>query len=328
MGKAVGRPPLEVFRFFDVAGRHQSFAKAARELGVTPGAVAHRVRTLEQYLGVELFDRQSHSLALSARGQAFLLEVQHILSALDTTTARFRAGAKGGVLKLVAVEAFAEMWLMPRLAAFRSAHPDIVIEFETSLNDHHEVDPARRAFDVWIAFVAGVPRTVQSEVLFEETLVPVCSPAFLASRGRPEQPADLHGWPLLYDLAWDDYWAHWFASREAGAPDMYRASGYRLHSMMVQAALKGMGVALGHSLLIAPYLEDGTLVGLFEPPVAAPARYFLAVAPGSGEKPEARAFLDWMRAETQKSDAAGNEALAAAMRLEPSGRMQKRRGRS
>ena len=307
MDKAVVRLPLEVFRFFDVAGRHQSFAKAARELGVTPGAVAHRVRTLEQYLGEELFERQSHGLALSARGQAFLVEVRHILSALEKTTERFRAGAKGGVLKLVAVEAFAEMWLMPRLAAFRCAHPEIVIEFET---DHYEVDSARRAFDVWIAFVAGVARTVQSEVLFEETLVPVCSPAFLASRGRPEQPADLHGWPLLYDLAWDDYWAHWFAAREAGAPDMSRASGYRLYSMMVQAALEGMGVALGHSLLIAPCLERGTLVGLFEPPVAAPARYFLAVAPGSGEKPEARAFLDWLRAETKRSDAAGKPAGA------------------
>ena len=147
----------------------------------------------------------------------------------STTTERFRASAKSGVLKLVAVEAFAEMWLMPRLAAFRSAHPEIVIEFETSLSDHHEIDPARREFDVWIAFVGSVPRTVQSEVLFEETLVPVCSPAFLASRGGPKQPADLHGWPLLYDLAWDDYWAHWFACREAGAPAS-RASATRPQS--------------------------------------------------------------------------------------------------
>ena len=309
MDKAVGRPPLEVFRFFDVAGRHQSFAKAARELGVTAGAVAHRIRTLEQYLGEELFERQSHGLALSGRGQGFLIEVQHILSALDTTTERFRAGAKGVALKLVAVEAFAEMWLMPRLAAFRRMHPEIVIEFET---DHRDVDPARRAFDVWIAFVAGVQRTVQSEVLFEETLVPVCSPAFLASRGRPEQPADLHRWPLLYDLAWDDYWARWFASREAGAPDMSRAWGYRLYSMMIQAAVEGMGVGLGHSALIAPYLERGTLVGLFEPPVAAPARYFLAVAPGSGDKPEARAFLDWLRVEARKSGVAAKPAAASS----------------
>ena len=279
---------------------------------MTSGAIAHRVRTLEQYLGAELFERQSHGLALSARGQALLIEVQHTLSALEKTTERFRASAKSGVLKLVAVEAFAEMWLMPRLAAFRSAHPEIVIEFETSLSDHHEIDPARREFDVWIAFVGSVPRTVQSEVLFEETLVPVCSPAFLASRGGPKQPADLHGWPLLYDLAWDDYWAHWFACREAGAPDMSRASGYRLYSMMIQAALEGMGVALGHSLLIAPYLERGTLVALFEPPVAAPARYFLAVAPGSGDKPAARAFLDWIRAESRKSDAAEEPAVLEA----------------
>ena len=316
MGKAVGRPPLEAIRFFEVAGRHQSFAKAARELGVTSGAVSHRVKTLEQYLGVELFERQSHGLALSARGQAFLVEVQDTLCAFDKTAERFRADTKAGALKLVAVEAFAEMWLMPRLPAFRSAHPEIVIEFETSLGDHHEVDPARREFDVWIAFVGTVPRTVQSEVLFEETLVPVCSPALLASRGRPEHPADLHGWPLLYDLAWDDYWTHWFAAREAGAPDMSRASGYRLYSMMVQAALEGMGVALGHSLLIAPYLERGALVALFEPPVAAPARYFLAVAPGAGEKPAARAFLDWLRAETRRSDPAAKPAAGPARRGE------------
>ena len=305
MGKAAGRSPLEAVRFFEVAGRHQSFAKAARELGVTPGAVAHRVRTLERYLGVELFERHSHGLALSARGLAYLIEVQHTLGALDKSTERYRAGARAGVLKLVAVEAFAEMWLMPRLAAFRNAHPDIVIEFETSLGDHHEIDPARREFDVWIAFVGTVPRTMHSEVLFDETLVPVCSPALLAMRGRPEHPDDLHGWPLLYDLAWHDYWAHWFAGKAAGVPDMSRASGYRLYSMMIQAALEGMGVALGHSRLIAPYIERGAVVGLFEPPVAAPARYLLAIAPGAGEKPAARAFLEWVRAESRKSDATG-----------------------
>ena len=295
----VRRPSLETFRIFEVAGRHQSFSRAARELGVTPGAVAHRVRTLERYLGKQLFERHPNGLALSVRGQALLAEVQHTLSAFDTMTERLRADENAGVLKLVAVEAFAEMWLMPRLAAFQRAHPEIVIEFET---DHTGIDPARRAFDVWIAFVPEVPHTVQSEVLFEETLVPVCSPDFLASRERPVHPADLHEWPLLYDLAWDNFWAHWMTCSEAGTPNMSRASGYRLYSMVVQAALEGMGVALGHSLLIAPYLKRGTLVGLFDPPVPAPARYFLAVAPGSGAKPEVRAFLNWLRAEARKSD--------------------------
>ena len=291
---------LDEIRYFEVAGRHGSFAKAARELGVTAGAIAHRVRKLEKYLGAQLFERRAHSLALNARGRALLVDVQRTLCALDKTTERFRANAKGGTLKLVAVEAFAEMWLMPRLAAFRNAHPEIVIEFET---DHYEVDPTRRDFDVWIAFVPEVPHTVQSEVLFEETLVPVCSPGFAASWGQPQHPADLHGYPLLYDLAWDDYWTHWCAARDAGAPDMSRSSGYRLNSMMVQAAVEGMGVALGHSLLIAPCLERGTLVTLFDPPITAPARYFLAVGPGSEDKPETQAFVKWLRSETAQIEA-------------------------
>ena len=313
MGKSVDRLPLEAIRFFYAAGRHQNFAEAARELGATRGAVAHRVRTLEQYLGTELFERQSHGLALSERGHAFLIEVQRTLSIIDRAAERFRGGADSGLLKLVAVESFAVMWLTPRLTAFRTAHPEIIIEFETSLGDHHEVNPARREFDVWIAFVASVPRSLRSEVLFKETLVPVCSPDLLESRGWPGRPADLHEWPLLYDLAWDDYWAHWFAGREAGAPDMSRASGYRLYSMMIQPAVEGMGVALGHSLLIAPCLERGTLVELFAPPVAAPARYLLVLAPGSGERPETQAFLDWLRAETQNSDAAGTLGAASGL---------------
>ena len=289
MDKAVREPSLEVFRVFDVAGRHESFARAARELCVTPGAIAHRVRTLEHYLGEELFERRSHSVALSVRGQAFLVEIQHSLCALDRTIERFRSGANAGVLKLVAVEAFAEMWLMPRLAAFRRTHPEVVIEFET---DHHEVDPARRAFDVWIAFVAEVPSTVRSEVLFEETLVPVCSPGLLASRGRPGRPADLHGWPLLYDLAWKDYWAHWFACREAGAPDMSRASGYRLYSMTVQAALKDMGVALAHdgrSLRELPFRQRPQEVRLRAEPLRSRWTDRLAAA---AVRPDARCSLE------------------------------------
>ena len=308
MRNPLDRLPLEAVRVFEVAGRHESFATAARELAVTPGAVAHRVRTLEQFLGVALFERRPHGVALSRSGQTMLVDVQRALAALDNAAGRIRAGVTGGILRLVVVEAFAEMWLMPRFAAFLEAHPDIVVEFETSLGDYHEVDPDRSDFDIWIAFVTAVPRTVQSEVLDDETLVPVCSPELIASRGRPRHPAELHEWPLLYDRAWDDYWAHWFAARDASAPDLSRASSYRLYSMMIQAAVDGMGVALGHSLLIAPHLENGTLEALLGPPLPAPARYFLAFGPGAVERPEVRAFRDWLRNETGRDGTAGAAA--------------------
>ena len=157
------------------------------------------------------------------------------------------------------------------------------------------------------AFTNEVTETWHAETLFEETLLPVCSPAFLEARGRPREPADLHGWPLLYDLHWTTDWSHWFAHHGARAADLSPASGFRLYSMMVQAAVKGMGVALGHSLMITRELEQGTLVSLFDSRVTAPARYLLVTAPASMGKPRGagvpavdprpgRASISWWRA--------------------------------
>ena len=189
---------------------------------------------------------------------------------------------------------------MPRLADFKTAHPDISIEFET---DHREVDPERRDFDVWIAFTDRVAETLHAETLFKETLLPVCSPALLQARGQPREPADLHGWPLLYDLHWTTYWSHWFAHHGAGTADLAEASGFRLYSMMVQTAVEGMGVALGHSLMIADELEQGKLVKLFPDPVRAPARYLLVTAPSAAKKPQVRAFRSWIRGEAKRERA-------------------------
>ena len=109
------RPPLEAIRVFEAAGRYASFTKAARGLGVTPGAVAHRVRRLEQYLEMELFERRPHGVTLTTSGQSYLTAIQPRLSSLDQTTEQFRAGQTARALRLVSVEAFAEMWLTPRL---------------------------------------------------------------------------------------------------------------------------------------------------------------------------------------------------------------------
>ena len=284
-------PPLECLRFFDAAARHQSFVRAAKELQVTASAVAYRVRMFERHLGSPLFDRSRRGVALNDRGKACFSDVHRILAEVGEIVGRYSDETSPRILKLVAVEAMAEMWLMPRLPTFRCAHPSIAVEFET---DHYDVDPGRRNFDLWVAFADKVQHSVRSEVLFEETLVPVCSPAFLASHGTPAQPADLHSLPLLYDLAWHDFWAWWFSSRGVGAPNLSEACGFRLYSMMIQAAVKAMGVALGHTLLIEPELRKGTLVTLFGPPVSAPYRYFLATGPGSGDKPEVHAFRAWL----------------------------------
>ena len=226
-------PPLDSLRFFEAAARRQSFARAASELGVTAGAVAHRVRTLEKHLDVELFDRCPRSVRLNRRGQTYLKEVQRILADVHGVSQRHRREPER--VRVVSVEAVAEKWLVPRLANFTAAHPDIAIELETN---HRGIDPDQRDFDVWLAYTGetAAPRpvtrredTVLEETLYEEELLPVCSPALLAARGRPGCPADLHGWPLLYDLGWDADWAYWFARQGESAPDLSRASGFRLY---------------------------------------------------------------------------------------------------
>ena len=171
-------------------------------------------------------------------------------------------------MRIVSVEAVAEKWLVPRLASFRAAWPCIAIEVETN---HRSVDPARRDFDAWLACSGetSAPRpltrreeTLLEETLCEEALLPVCSPALLATIGRPRGPAELRHRPLLYDLGWDADWSYWFARQGQPTPDLSRALGFRFYSMLVQAAASGLGAAIGRPMLIAVELNDRTLVPL------------------------------------------------------------------
>ena len=261
-------PPLDSLRFFEAAARHQSFVLAGKELGVTAAAVGHRIRTLEKHLGAELFERRRRSVRLNAKGRAYLKEVQRILAEVHGVSEQQRSVPRR--VRIVSVEAVAEKWLLPRLASFQAAHPGIAIELETN---HRSVDPARRGFDAWLAYSGetSAPRpltrredTLLEETLYEEALLPVCSPALLAARGKPRGPAQLRHWPLLYDLGWDADWSYWFARQGAPTPDLSRASGFRLYSMLIQAAANGLGAAIGRPMLIAHELERRILVPLFD----------------------------------------------------------------
>ena len=300
-------PPLESLRFFEAAARQQSFARAAEELGVTPAAVAHRVRMLEKHLDVPFFDRGHRGVRLNGRGQAYLKEVQRILAEVHGVSERQRRWPRR--VRIVSVEAVAEKWLVPRLATFKAAHPGVAIELETN---HRGVDPERRDFDAWFAYTGetAAPRpvsrredTLLEETLYEEELLPVCSPALMAARGRPRTPADLGGWPLLYDLGWDADWSYWFARQGEPTPDLSRASGFRLYSMLVQAAVHGIGAAIGRPMLIARELESRTLVPLFDRQAEAPERCCLITTAASRQRPEVRAFREWVLDEARAATA-------------------------
>ena len=208
-------------------------------------------------------------------------------------------------MRIVSVEAVAEKWLLPRLASFKAAHPGIAIELETN---HRGVDPSRRDFDAWFACSGetSAPRplsrredTLLEETLYKELLLPVCSPALLAARGRPRGPAELRDWPLLYDLGWDADWSYWFARQGEPTPDLSRASGFRLYSMLVQAAANGLGAAIGRPMLIAHELEKRILVPLFDRQEEAPERCCLITTAASRQRPELQAFREWILREAR-----------------------------
>ena len=291
-------PPLDSLRFFESAARLESFVGAAAELGVTTAAVAHRIRGLEEHLDAPLFVRRHRGVCLNTRGLAYLKEVQRILAEVHGVSERQRRRPRR--VRIVSVEAVAQKWLLPRLASFKADHPGIAIEIETN---HRGVDPTRRDFDAWLAYTGetAAPRplprredTLLEETLYEEDLLPVCSPALLAARGRPRAADDLYGWPLLYDMGWDADWSYWFTRQGVPTPDLSLASGFRLYSMLVQAAENGLGAAIGRRILIARELERRTLVPLFVRQAEAPARCCIITTAAARQRPEVQAFREWI----------------------------------
>ena len=253
---------------------------------------------LEKHLEVPLFERRHRSVRLNRRGRAYLKEVQRILAEVHGVSERQRRWPRR--VRIVSVEAVAEKWLVPRLATFKAEHPAVAIELETN---HRGVDPDDRNFDAWFAYTGetAAPRPVTSredtlleETLYEEDLLPVCGPALLAALGRPQDPADLEDWPLLYDLGWDADWTYWFTRQGQSTPDLSRASGFRLYSMLVQAAVHGIGAAIGRPMLIARELESRTLVPVFERQAEAPERCCLITTTASRQRPEVQAFREWV----------------------------------
>ena len=292
-------PPLECLRYFETAARHESFVRAGRELGVTPAAVAYRIKVLEEHLGRTLFERHRRSVSLNSRGKACLRDVQRVLSEIGEIAELYGSDRSRRRLSIAAAESIADRWLMPRLPGFRALEPDIAIEIETDLI---ATDPVSADVDLWITH-AGEPGgppapEAQHELLFEETLFPFCSPGLIEARSRPARASDLHDWPFLYHLGRRTDWLNWFAAHETTAPNLAHGSGFRLCGMLVHAAVQGMGVAIGPASSVDRELQQGSLVELFDRDTGPRTGCSLVSTAAARSRPEVRAFRDWILQET------------------------------
>ena len=283
-------PPLNALKAFEAAARHLSFTRAAEELFVTQAAVSHQIKALEEFLGIKLFRRRNRALLLTEEGQSYFLDIKDIFSAIVDATDKLVARSAKGSLTVTLQPSFAIQWLVPRLVRFSERHPEIDVRIKAVDMDEGSLSDD---VDVAIYYGRGHWPGLRSYKLHTEYLMPVCSPLLLAS-GRPlRTPQDLAWHTLLHDGSRRD-WHNWLKLVGVELPNVNQGPIFSHSSMVIQAAVHGQGVALGHSVLSQPEIEAGRLVCPFEQVLVSNNAYYLVCQESQAELGKITAFRDWM----------------------------------
>ena len=288
-------PSLQALACFEAAARHESYTRAAQELALTQGAVSRQITALEEFVGVALFRRTRHGVALTERGAEYAAQVAPRLQGLEQDTLEVMASQNsGGSIHLAAVPTFATRWLIPRLSQLKAQHPEITVHIETRTRPFMF---AETVFDA--ALYAGTPEQMSHWAgtrclrLMSEDMVPVCSPGFLGS-SRNLTPADLAQFPLLQQSTRPEGWRQWFAMVGVTAPLALSGPRYELFSMTAAAAAQGLGLALVPRLLVEAELARAELVVACEQVLQSQRAYYLVTPERAEERPLMSSFLTWL----------------------------------
>ena len=289
-------PPLNALRAFEAAARHLSFAKAAEELHVTPAAISHQIKGLEDFLGVPLFNRAKRAIWLTEAGSAALPDLRSGFDYLAAGVARIRDLESGGIITVSAAPSFAAKWLVPRIERFRQAYPDIDARIDASME---LVDFDRDQVDIGIRYGRGQYQDLSVTPLLKEEMLLVCSPALLEGGPPLERPDDLRHYTLIHDdtPALEQPvpdWRMWLLAAGATEVDWTRGPRFSPTSMAIQAALDGQGVALVGRVLAEADLAAGRLVRPLGIAVPSDFAYYIACPAANAERPKVRAFRDWL----------------------------------
>lgn len=295
-------PPVQSLVVFEAAARHLSFTGAARELGTTQSAVSQQVRALENQLEISLFTRVYRGVELTEEGRILKQAVEEGFHRIAAALEQLQFRRQHQRLDVATDFALAAYWLMPRLPHFRALHPEVDVRLVTSQSwtpaDAQEVDVA-------IAFFSQSPWAAGTQLLFPETVFPICSPAFQAELGELRSVDELASVPLLGLssaqrggwLDWPKVMASLGANRVPGEPVLT----FDNYTLLIQAALAGQGVGLGWGTLVDDLVERGLLVAMRQFTLSTEGGYFL-IEPKPHEPVNAkRHFIQWLL-DTQQTD--------------------------
>lgn len=292
-----------MLRAFEAAARLRSVTRAAQELSVTQSAVSHQIKALEEWLGTALVTREGRQLALTPEGAAYLPSLSTAFDLMADATHRIGRATRRRTLSVNALPTLAAQWLIPRLPAFCAQVPEADVQLATTVS---VLDFAPAAFDVSIRCLSGEElamlqaraawRGVRFGAFLPDALTPVCSPVLLARWPAPLKPADLARHTLLHSRSTPLAWRDWLAAARVRKLRPAGELGFDHAHLAVQAAMQGMGFALGNPDLVA----DSVAAGLLAMPLRAwttrEKSFYWILAERSAEDAHALAFCDWLQA--------------------------------
>jgi DNA-binding transcriptional LysR family regulator len=297
-------PPLDALRGFDAAARHLSFTRAASELHLTQSAMSRQIKSLEEALGVALFERRHRALLLTAAGQAYHRPVAEVLKTLRDATAKVRAAPADHPLVVSTTISFASLWLVPRLGDFQRTHAGIDVRVAAR---NELVDLERERIDLAIRYCPRERAGVGAVRLFGERIMPVASPR-LVPKGLAH-PQEIVRYPLLhyedpdYAFPWLS-WQTWFETFGVTPPAGMRGLRFSNYEQIVQAAIEGEGIALGRFPLVERYIRARRLATplarRFSTATTTRA-FWIAVAEHARERADAIAFVAWAKAQADRA---------------------------
>jgi DNA-binding transcriptional LysR family regulator len=275
---------------FEAAARHESFTKAADELSLTQSAVCRQIASLEEFLNVELFRRSRRGVKLTEAGLSYSRRVATQLDAVERDTLSVMGHQGANVIELAVVPTFGTQWLLPRLKDFQHQHPDVTINLTNRTRPFLFADTE---FDAAIYFGDADWPGTESHRLMSEYPMPVCSPALLNNR-KQLSPKDLADMPLLQQTTRPYAWRQWFSALGMSVARDMTGPRYELFSMLAQAAMHDMGVALIPPFLIQRELSENRLVVANPHALSSLKAYHLMIPERKVESASLKAFRDWL----------------------------------
>lgn len=285
-------PPLNPLHSFEAAARHGSFARAAQEMSVTPAAISRQVKLLEDYFGVEFFDREPGGVTLSPEARAYASALTRAFQQIASATDDFRAHHTSSILTVRGYTTFLVKWLVPRLPDFQRRHPQIKVR----LAGGTVAEGLRGESDVTVRYGGASWQGLHAQLLFRDELVPVCSPAMLRTvraRGRLLSVAQIAELPLLSLEARRQDWVDWFAKAGQALP-RERLQSFEDLAVVLEFARRGLGVALAQRGYIDEEIAAGSLVVVSREVLRRDLGYYALASQDSMGKFKVSAFLGWL----------------------------------